>query len=340
MSLPITALGSFCMLISFSASVSAQTDLSAPLPITEYGYPDFQGYWQNLHQTPLQRPVELGEKRAYSEEEAQALIQQARENLQKKEAPRDPDRGAPREARVTNQADDDFDEFPIDIAKVNDEYRTSLIVDPPDGRIPYVDISDVPEDEFFYHIVNKEIWFDGPEAAFGAERCLFPGPQLSMMYQRGLSPYAQIVQTKDYLMILGEYPYQARIIRIGGKHPTPDFPQWMGDSIARWEGDTLVIHTEKVRWEQSFRPIHNTVRTEIVERLSLAENDVILYEYTVTDPSLYKQPFTVQIPFTRMKPGEILYEYACHEGNYSFSGSLAGARREDVQREFDGDIAQ
>ena len=330
MSLPFTTLGFIFLLFSFS--VSAQTELPSAVPRTEYGFPDFQGYWQNLHQTPLQRPVELGEKQAYSEEEANALIEQARANLQVKEAALDPDRGAPQEGRVTNQADDDFDELPIDVAVVNGEYRTSLIINPPNGRIPNLE-SGLPVDEFWSYIRRNDLRFDGPEAAYGTERCLIPGPQLSMMFQRGLSPYAQIVQTRDYLMILGEYPYQARIIKIGGKHPTPSFAQWMGDSIASWEGDTLVIHTEGIRREQSFPPIYSTENTEIVERLSLAENNVILYEYTVTDPGLYEKPFTAQIPFTRMAPGQVLYEYACHEGNYSFVGSLAGARREDIVNE-------
>ena len=316
-----------------SIAVFAQTNDSTIVPRTEYGFPDFQGYWQNLHQTPLERPVELGTKRAYSEEEAQALLEQARKNLVNKDAPLDPNRGAPVERRVTNQADDDFDEFPIDVAVVNGEYRTSLIVDPPDGRIPYVD-EDFPDEEFWFYIRNNDLRFDGPEAAYGTERCLFPGPQLSMMFQRGLSPYAQIVQTRDNLMILGEYPYHARIIKIGGEHSSSNYAKWMGDSVAHWEDDTLVIHTEKIRREQSFPPIFSTEKTEIVERLSFADNNTILYEYTVTDSDLYKQSFTAQIPFTRSAPGRALYEYACHEGNYSFVGSLAGARREDVDNEF------
>ena len=337
MSLPVCMLGALFAVVT--SSVVAQSAPVAQYPVTEYGYPDFQGFWQNLHQTPLQRPVELGEKQAYSEGEAIALVEQARVSLQKKEAALDPNRGAPQEGRVTNQADDDFDELPIDIAVVNGEYRTSLIVDPPNGRIPNLD-SGLPADEFFSYIRRNNLRFDGPEAAYGTERCLIPGPQLSMMFQRGLSPYAQIVQTRDYLVILGEYPYQARIVRIEGEYPTPNFAQWMGDSVARWEGETLVIHTEKIRREQSFPPIYSTESTEIVERLSLAEKNVILYEYTVTDPSLYEQPFTAQIPFTRMAPGQVLYEYACHEGNYSFVGSLAGARREDIQNEIGKDSGQ
>jgi len=338
MTLATCALGA--LLVLASSSVFSQANSVTPLSRTEHGYPDFQGNWQNLHQTPLERPVELGEKQAYSEEEAFALIEQARLNLLEKGADLDPGRGAPQEGRVTNQADDDFDELPIDMGVVNGEYRTSLIIDPPDGRIPYVEWPLPPGLEFFFTLRGTPQLLDGPEAAWAAERCLIAGPQLSMMYQRGLSPYTQIVQTKDYLMILGEYPYDARIIRIGGDHSDPGFPKWMGDSIANWDGDTLVIHTEKFRDEQSFPPILSSESTEVVERLSLMGGDIILYEYTVTDPDLYNQPFTAQVPFTRMASGQTLYEYACHEGNYSFAGSLTGARVEEVRSEFGKDEDQ
>ena len=325
------------LLIVVSAHVFAQTNLVTNLPKTEYGYPDFQGYWENLHQTPLQRPEELGDRQAYSEEEAFALIEQASASLRKRSLPLDPDREPPQEGRVTNQADDDFDDFPIDIAMINGEYRTSLIIDPPNGRIPHDIVNRAQTNEFYFYLEDNNLRFDGPEAAYGGERCLFPGPQLSMMYQRGLSPYTQIVQTKDYLMILGEYPYHARIIRIESDHPATGFAKWMGDSVGHWENQTLVIHTDKIRREQSFPPIFSTVNTQITERLSLGENGTLVYEYTVTDPELYLQSFTAQIPFTRMHNGQVIYEYACHEGNYSFVGSLAGARWEDAQSEIDND---
>ncbi len=335
MFLPFRMFCALCALVS--SSVLAQSASISSPPRTEYGYPDFQGFWQNLHQTPLERPVELGGRRAYTDKEAAGLIQHANTGLIEKNAALDPGRGAPQEGRVTNKADDDYDEFPIDIAIVNGEFRTSLIVDPPDGQIPYLEWPLRPGLEFFFSLRATGQRFDGPEAAFAAERCLTAGPQLSMLYQRGLSPYTQIVQTEDYLMILGEYPYDARIIRIDGGHPEQGFPKWMGDSIAHWEGETLVIHTEKFRREQSFPPILSSEQTEIVERLSLAEDNVILYEYTVTDPGLYRQPFTAQIPFTRMPSGQVLYEYACHEGNFSFVGSLTGARVEDIQNELKQD---
>ncbi|NKB33655.1 MAG: hypothetical protein GKR91_11210 [Pseudomonadales bacterium] len=311
-----------CLLL-VSNSSSAQQN-----PRTASGHPDFQGYWNNLHQTPLQRPTSLGNKRAYSEVEALALVDRAQQDLDDRASPLDPDRSAPDVgSRVTNQADDDFDEFPIGIARVNGEYRTSLVIDPPNGRIPIKEQSE--RTDFFTTLTASGRYLDGPEFGWAAERCLIAGPQLSMMFQRGLSPYAQIVQTEDYLMILGEYPYDARIIRINGNHPQRSFPKWMGDSIARWEGDTLVIHTNNFRDEHSYPPILSTASFEVEERLSLSEDGILLYQYTVTDPALYTQAFTAEVPFTRMERGRVLYEYACHEGNYSWGNSLRGARIEE-----------
>lgn len=333
MSLLLRTIAALLALVSSSA-FSQNTSVTS-LPRTEYGHPNFQGYWQNLHQTPLERPVELGEKQSYTGQEVSVLIEQANAKLDMKYEALDPERGAPQEGMVTQQADDNYDDVKIDVAVVNGEYRTSFLVDPPDGRIPYIEYPPPPGLEFLFTLMASGRMYDGPEAAWPTERCLIAGPLLSMMFQRGLSPFAQIVQTKDYLMILGEYPYDARIIRIDGEHLAQGFPKWMGDSIAHWEDDTLVIHTEKIRPEQSFDPLYSTERTEIVERLTLAEDNTILYEFTVTDPDLYRQPFTAQIPFIRMPSGQVLYEYACHEGNYSFASTLRGARVAERQNELE-----
>ncbi len=307
---------------------SAQLDASLKIPRTTDGYPDFQGYWNNLHQTPLQRPLGMGEKQTYSIKEAHVLIDQARQSLRDKEAPLNAHRASPDVgSRVTNKADDDFDEMPIDIARVNGEYRTSLIVDPSSGRLPLKNQSEISD--FFNSVLRSGQRLDGPETGWAAERCLIAGPQLSLMYPRGLSPYAQIVQTKNYFIILGEYPYDARIIRIGGQHLNHGFAKWMGDSVAHWKEDTLVVHTNNFRIEQSYPPILSTKSFEIMEYFSFTEENEILYRYTVTDPAVYTQPFTAEIPFTRMAPGNVLYEYACHEGNYSFPNSLRGARMEE-----------
>jgi hypothetical protein len=302
------------------------------IPRTQDGRPDFQGNWNNLHQTPLQRPASLGDKQSYTAEEADALVNQAEQGITERASPLNPDRLPPvAGSRVTNQADDDFDEFPIGIARINGEYRTSLVIDPQNGRIPLREES--KRQDFFSTLLASGRYLDGPEFGWAAERCLIAGPQLSLMFQRGLSPYAQIVQTRNYLMILGEYPYDARIIRIDSEHPVNGFPKWMGDSIAHWEGDTLVIHTNKFRAEHSYPPILSTDLFEVEERLSLTANDKILYQYTVTDPNLYTQAFTAEVPFTRMEAGRVLYEYACHEGNYSWANSLRGARMEEGNTE-------
>lgn len=342
----------FCLLLSYpSHPLFAQSNDSTSIPRTEFGFPDFQGNWQHLTQTPLRRPVELGNRQAYSEEEVRTMLVEIQENLDKRNAPLNPNRGAPTEGVVTNQADDNFDEFPTSIAYINGEYRTSLIIDPPDGQLPlreeivgsrawsalrqrpgqYEEPGYQPSgDEFWSSLWQTETLFDGPEAAWAAERCLIVGPQLSMMYPRGLSPYNQIVQTKDYLVILGEYPYDARIIRIDGTHREPQFPRWMGDSVAHWEDDTLVINTRGFRSEQSFPPILSSQELEIEERLTLIDGDGLLYRYTVEDPVVYTRPVIAEVPFTRMAEGQVLYEYACHEGNYSFVNTLRGARIEEL----------
>jgi len=341
-----------CLLLSdLSYSSFAQSDDSTSIPRTEFGFPDFQGYWQHLTQTPLRRPVELGNRQAYSEEEVRTMLVEMQTALEERNAPLNPSRGAPAEGVVTNQADDDFDEFPTSIAYINGEFRTSLIIDPPDGQLPlreeivgsrawsalrlrpgqYEEPGYQPSgDEFWSSLWQTESLLDGPEAAWAAERCLIAGPQLSMMYPRGLSPYNQIVQTKDYLVILGEYPYDARIIRIDGTHLEPQFSRWMGDSVARWEDDTLVIHTSGFRAEQSFPPILSSKELEIEERLTFTNGGELLYSYTVVDPVVYTQSVTAEVPFTRMAEGQVLYEYACHEGNYSFANTLRGARMEEL----------
>ena len=315
------------ILLTFSGLIySAEENFEVPR--TEYGFPDLQGYWSNLHQTPIERPEELGNKRAYSEEEALALVQSAMEVAEARNQALDPSRRPPSPGTaVTNQADDDFDEALIDIARINGEFRTSLIIDPANGRIPRRDDpSPTLQDRWRAAGLRP---FDGPEFAGSGARCIIAGPKLSLLAQRGLSPYAQIVQTKDYFIILGEYPYVPRIIRLNAEHPINGHAKWMGDSVGYWKDDTLVVHTNKFHPQQGGFP-RGSDQLEITERFTATEPNVILYSYTVSDPLTYTKPFTAEIPLRRMPAGQVLYEYACHEGNYSFGGMLTGARRQDV----------
>ena len=149
-----------------------------------------------------------------------------------------------------------------------------------------------------------------------------------------MNPNLQIVQTKDYVMVLTEMIHDARIIRINDNHLPFNIPQWMGDPVASWEGDTLVVHSNNFRPEQSSsRAITLSDEFELTERYTLVSKNEILYEFTVLDSKAYERPFSGERILTRNRPEERVYEYACHEGNYSLPGILAGARRLDSAQE-------
>jgi hypothetical protein len=142
----------------------------------------------------------------------------------------------------------------------------------------------------------------------------------------------QIVQNRDHLLILVEMIHDARIIRIGGKRLPASVPQWMGDSIARWDGDTLVVETTNFNAQQSFRG--STPAMQVTERFTRTAPDTILYRFTVQDPAAFTRPFSGEVPLYRTS--EAIYEYACHEGNYAMPGILAGAR----EAEKNGTVSQ
>jgi hypothetical protein len=137
-----------------------------------------------------------------------------------------------------------------------------------------------------------------------------------------------IVQTADYVMIHPEVVHDTRIIRLGERRPLPDHVrQWMGDSWGRWEGDVLVVETTNFHLLQSFRGIAPTDDLKVIERFSRVDEDTILYEFTIDDPTTYTQPWGGEFPFKKMD--DLLYEYACHEGNYALSNILSGARYQE-----------
>jgi hypothetical protein len=306
-------------------------------PRTPEGYPDLQGNWTNPYQTPLQRPLALGGKRTYSLEEAEALINDAFERDAMRQAPIDPNRPAPQlGGDLDNTADGNFEIMPTAVAKVNGEYRTSLIIDPGDGRMPLrADHQDIYSQYRSQGFGN----FDGPEIRTALDRCLNPGAQLPLIFILGGSNgnpagdnparNIQIVQNKDYIVILSEYFSLVRIIRLGDKHLLEQGRKWMGDSIAHYEGDTLVVHSKHFRPEQSIRPMPSSEMFEVVERYFAVSENELLFRYTITDPNIYSQSFTAEIPLRRMANDQLLYEYACHEGNYSMTSMLRAARLEE-----------
>jgi len=139
----------------------------------------------------------------------------------------------------------------------------------------------------------------------------------------------QIVQNKDYVVILSEYFSAVRVVRLGTGHIENQGNKWMGDSIAHYEGDSLIIHSKNFRPEQSTPFLRSSTQLEITETYTLVSADELLFSYTFTDPEIYSRSFTAEIPLQRMKPGQEIYEYACHEGNYSMISILRAARLEE-----------
>ncbi len=305
------------------------------MPRTEYGHPNLQGVWWFGSRTPLQRPVSLEMKQSYTLEEATEIERRMQQRLDQQAAPLDPDRGAPEQgARIGQEADDSFLghwQKPI-LLSVNDEYRTSVIIDPPDGRLP------VREDFQDFHArvrISGLNMTDGPEGQSLSGRCLMFGAVIPNLTPLMMNPHMQIIQTRDYVVIMSEMIHDARIIRLDEKHLESAIPKWMGDAIGGWEGDTLVVHSRHFRPEQSsrmFMPLSKDL--QITERYTLVGHNEIHYVFTAEDPQAFTQSFTGERIISRNDPGEFVYEYGCHEGNYSLPGILRAARRADAEASF------
>ena len=328
------------LIFSFSSPHYAQEDI----PRNALGRPDFAGYWENLHQIAEQRPERFGERRAYTDEEVSEILLGMEQNQQARDAILEADRAPPKVgAVITNRADDDFDEFPSELMQINGEYRTSIIVKPLNGRIQKV------ENKMDYYERFRRQGFkiyDGPEMTGANDRCLHMGWVFPYMGTTGLSRFGQIVQTDEFLMILGEYPYTPRIIPIResgveGNFFTNKFPRWMGHSYAFWEGDKLKVITRKIRDEQSNAPANALTRnglpvssrtSSVEETYELLSDAEILYRWEFMDDELLVESVVGEVLLTRMDRGRRIYEYACHEGNYNLELILRGARRADWDR--------
>ena len=216
--------------------------------------------------------------------------------------------------------------------------RTSLIVDPSNGRLPALTdeaqrLADSPEAARIAQVRRGTL----PAASYTeldpGDRCIQhskAGPPIST---GGYNNNIQIFQTPDHVVILAEQNHDARVIPLDGRpHATPQIRQWMGDSRAHWDGDTLIVETVQFngKHDQVGRPLLSSGENlSLVERFSLMDDGNLMYEYTVTDPTIWTQPWTVQHPMKRNP--DLIFEFACHEGNYGMEGILAGSRAEDAQ---------
>jgi hypothetical protein len=308
--------------LSVGASGAAAQGLSvtakpAPAAATSAGaaLPDLSGYWTNTTVTPLERPKELADKAFFTPQEA---AEYAKRQL-----------ATPEATGPGTYADVHYNmaQFGLERSqsKVAANVRTSLITDPPDGRMPAM----LPEAR--KRIADRAAQakgheFDGPENRGLAERCIMWGNEGPPMMPAGYNSNLEIVQGPGYVAIMQEMIHDVRMIPTDGSpHLPSNVRQWMGDPRGHWEGDTLVVDTTNFTDKTAFRG--SSASLHVVERFRRVDADTILYQFTVDDPSTWTHSWSAEIPMTKIQ-GPV-FEYACHEGNYGMANNLSGARAEE-----------
>jgi hypothetical protein len=285
-------------------------------PRTPFGQPDLQGLWTNATVTPFERPGELAGKPVLTEEEAAEFEQRAVQT-------RDADRRNP---GTTADVDLAYNQFWYDRGtKVIGTRRTSLVVDPPDGRVPPL-TPDAQRRADARVAARRRSPADGPEDRSLNERCILWPTAGPPMIPSGYNNNYQVLQTPDYVVILVEMIHDVRIIPLDGRpHAPQSVRQWMGDSRGHWEGDTLVVDTTNFTDKTNFRG--SSENLHLVERFTRVGADTLNYEFTVDDPASFTRSWTAAIPMT--KTAGPIFEYACHEGNYGMRNLLSGARAQE-----------
>ena len=329
-------------------------------PRTADGHPSLQGMYDVATMTPLERPAEVGGRLVLTKQEAAALEEYERQRQIKNDAPLSGDRPAPPvggENTTPKSYLEVLEKFGggvvggynnfwlaggTQMITVDGEKRSSIVIDPPDGKIPPMKPEArrrnmalragavAPDAGETAAASGPPGAFDGPELRPLAERCLLGfgstsgPPALPNYFYNNLK---QIVQTPTRVLILNEMVHDARVIRIGGQHVPSHIRSWMGDSVGRWEGDTLVVDTTNFTTKTQFQG--SSDQLHVVERFRRVDANTILYRFTIEDPSTWDRSWTGEYPWVATK--ENLYEYACHEGNYSLANMLHGARIKEAE---------
>ncbi|MDP2052992.1 MAG: hypothetical protein Q8L75_05115 [Acidobacteriota bacterium] len=328
------------------------------VPRTADGKPDLQGNWTNETQTPLERMggggTTLTDQQAAAIEDRALLVEEIRDR------PSDPNRGAPPKGGGTGgfsaPGQQSFIEIiseaaggavggyngfwlepGLNVIRIDGVARSSIIIDPPNGRVPALTDAGKKRLAEIGARARKFGEFDHPEMRPLADRCLVSfgsnaGPPMlpNYFYNNNYT----IVQTKDHVVILSEMNNDARIVRLNAKDRLPDaIRPWFGESVGRWEGDTLVVETTKINPMQlaqtsilwAYRGASENLK--VTERFTRTGPDTILYRFTMEDPDTFTAPFTGELPFNRLN--EMVYEYACHEGNHAMENILSGERSKE-----------
>ena len=307
-------------MLSIGSSSMAQDYVQ---PMTEFGVPDVQGVWNFKTRTSLERPdVYDGELEVDEATMLEKMMSTpdyiAALEASGAEAPGPQNVGGYNGWWIT----------PGDaLAFMNGKFRTSLIVDPVDGKIPWREEGQTTRRAQRLQNPMGLGDSDGPEGRTLSDRCLVSfsstAPFMSSLYNN----HMQIVQSPTHVVLLAEMVHNARVVRIDQDFRNLPFEQWLGDSIGYYEDDALVVETRNFNpWQVGKEQLTST-NMQLTERFTRVADDKLHYSFTIEDPDLYAQPWTSEMP---MYTGENLYEYACHEGNYAMPAILAGARRHEA----------
>ena len=316
-------------LLVASGAAHAQTPTeTADAPRTAWGAPDLNGVWDFRTLTPFERPAELADRSTFTAEEA---------------AEYEAERLAAFEVRDTIEPADgvgNYNQFwfdPGDAVAVT--RQTSLVIDPPDGRVPPLNAEAAARQEaqrvaregVGRHSPTPGGWVEDLGSGMFAVRCLLGFNSGPPMTPGGYNQNVQLFQTPDYVVLVNEMVHSSRVIPLDGRPFAPDaIRQWMGDSRGRWDGETLVVETRNFLRETSFRGGVTTANLRLVERFTRVDDATLLYEVTVEDPNAWDRPWTYRLPMRQSD--QPLYEYACHEGNYAMPYNILAGHRLDEAR--------
>ena len=299
------------------------------VPRTAWGAPDLQGVWDFRTLTPFERPAELQDKDVYTDEEVAEF--EARRNAEI----------AGRDDREPADTVGNYNQFWFDAgARVVETNRTSLVFDPPNGRLPALTTAarqrQMARRQARAGVTRHEPtpggWVDDLGSGMFAVRCILGFNSGPPMTPAGYNQNVQLFQTEDHVVLLNEMVHSSRIVPLDGRdHVDADIRQWMGDSRGYWDGDTLVVETANFLRETSFRGGLSDANLRLTERFTRVSPSTLMYEVTVNDPTAWVRPWSYQIPMQRSD--QPLYEYACHEGNYGLYNILAGAREREAAEE-------
>jgi hypothetical protein len=325
------ALASVCAAGVFVAlglwTAAPATAQNSKVPRTAWGKPDLTGVWDFRTITPLERPANLADKEFLTEAEAAKLEQDVIErNREIDERPAERTTAGGNVDRRADGSPGFYNNFWLDGGtKPVASRRTSLVIDPPNGRVPALTPAAQKRAEE-RRAYLREHPADGPEDRSASDRCILgfnTGPPLT---PGGYNQNMQVVQTRDHVILVTEMVHTARIVPLDGRPQLNNsIRHWSGEARGHWEGDTLVIETTNFKEERRWRG--STANMKLVERLTRLDAETLEYKYTVIDPETWTSPWTASIPLRLSDLPS--YEYACHEGNHSMQGILSGQRAED-----------